>query len=37
VWLAYLAIPGVIGFFLLRKREVPYRGVFWLFGAFILA
>ena len=37
VWSAYLAIPGVIGFFLLRKKEVPFRGIFWLFGAFILA
>jgi PAS domain S-box-containing protein len=37
VWLAYLAIPGVLGFFLLRKKYVPFRGIFWLFGAFILA
>jgi PAS domain S-box-containing protein len=37
IWSAYLAIPGVIGFFLARKRGVPFRGVLWLFGAFILA
>jgi hypothetical protein len=37
IWSAYLAIPGVIGFFLLRKKDVPFHGVFWLFGAFILA
>jgi PAS domain-containing protein len=37
IWSAYLAIPGVIGFFLLRKKDVPFRGIFWLFGAFILA
>jgi PAS domain S-box-containing protein len=37
VWSAYLAIPGVLGFFLLRKKDVPFRSVFWLFGAFILA
>ncbi len=37
VWSAYLAIPGVLGFFLLRKKDVPFRGIFWLFGAFILA
>ena len=37
VWSAYLAIPGVIGFFLIRKKEIPFRGVLWLFGAFILA
>ena len=37
VWSACLAISGIIGFFLLRKKEVPFRGVFWLFGALIFA
>src|SRR5262249_822525 len=37
VWGAYLAIPCVLGFFVLRKKDVPFRTVFWLFGAFILA
>jgi two-component system sensor histidine kinase/response regulator len=37
VWLAYLAIPCVLGFFLLRRKDIPFRGIFWLFGAFILA
>lgn len=34
---AYLAIPLVIFFFTLRRRDVPFPRVFWLFGAFIIA
>ncbi len=37
VWLAYIAIPCVLGFFVLRRRDIPFRGIFLLFGAFILA
>jgi two-component sensor histidine kinase len=37
VWTAYLAIPCVLGFFVLRKKDVPFRNIFWLFIAFILA
>ena len=37
VWSAYLAIPGVLGYFVLRRRDVPFRPIFWLFAAFILA
>ena len=37
VWSAYLAIPLVLGFFLLRKRDLPFRSIFVLFGAFIFA
>jgi PAS domain S-box-containing protein len=37
VWSAYVAIPCVLGYFVLRRRDVPFRTVFWLFGAFILA
>ncbi|MGE3808240.1 MAG: ATP-binding protein [Gemmataceae bacterium] len=37
VWSAYVAIPLVIGYFLLRRRDVPFRTVFWLFGVFIFA
>ncbi len=37
VWSAYIAIPCVLGYFLFRRRDVPFRNVFWLFGAFILA
>ncbi len=37
VWSAYVAIPGVLGFFVLRRRDIPFRPIFWLFGLFILA
>ena len=37
VWSAYLAIPLVLGFFLLRRKDLPFRKIFLLFGAFILA
>jgi PAS domain S-box-containing protein len=37
VWLAYLAIPAVLVFFLRRRRDLPFPKIFWLFGAFILA
>ncbi|MBV8310960.1 MAG: PAS domain S-box protein, partial [Planctomycetaceae bacterium] len=34
---AYLAIPCVLGYFVLRRKDVPFRAIFWLFVAFILA
>ena len=37
VWSAYVAIPVVLGFFVLRRKDIPFRGIFVLFGAFILA
>src|SRR6516162_5058900 len=37
VWSAYVAIPCVLGHFVLRKKDMPFRMIFWLFGAFILA
>jgi len=37
VWSAYLAIPCVLGYFALQRKDVPFRTLFWLFGAFILA
>lgn len=37
VWSAYLAIPLVLAFFLLRRQDLPFRKVFLLFGAFIFA
>ncbi len=37
VWSAYLAIPCVLGFFIVRRKDLPFRRVFLLFGAFILA
>ena len=37
MWSAYLAIPCVLGYFALSKKDVPFRTIFWLFGTFILA
>jgi PAS domain S-box-containing protein len=37
VWSAYIAIPCVLGYFVFRRRDVPFRTVFLLFVAFILA
>jgi len=37
VWLAYFTIPCVLIYFAARKEDLPFRRVFWLFGAFILA
>ena len=37
VWSAYLAIPLVLAYFVLRRRDIPFRTIFLLFGTFILA
>ena len=37
VWSAYVAIPVVLGYFVIRRRDIPFRSIFILFGAFILA
>jgi signal transduction histidine kinase len=37
IWSAYFAIPCILVFFVLRRRDVPFPTIFWLFGAFILA
>src|SRR5579871_958484 len=37
VWSAYVAIPCVLGYFVLRCKDIPFRTIFLLFGAFILA
>jgi PAS domain S-box-containing protein len=37
VWSAYLAIPCVLVYFALRRRNLPFKSIFLLFGAFILA
>jgi PAS domain S-box-containing protein len=37
VWSAYVAIPCVLGYFVLRRKDIPFRSVFMLFVAFILA
>ncbi len=36
VWTAYLAIPLVLWYFVLRRRTLPFRFMFVLFGAFII-
>ena len=37
IWSAYLAIPCVLVYFALRRRDLPFKFIFLLFGAFILA
>lgn len=37
VWSAYTAIPAVLVYFVWRNAKVPFKGIFLLFGAFILA
>ncbi len=37
VWSAYLAIPFVLVYFIARRKDLPFRKIFLLFGAFILA
>lgn len=37
IWLAYTAIPVAIGYFILKKRNLPYNKVFILFTLFILS
>lgn len=34
---AYAAIPTTIGFFVLRRRDLPFPRIFWLFAAFIFS
>ena len=33
---AYVAIPCVLTYFVIKRQDVPFPRVFWLFGAFIL-
>lgn len=35
IWGAYTAIPLVLVYFVLKRRDLPFPRVFWLFGAFI--
>lgn len=37
IFFAYAAIPASLALFLLRRRDVPLRGIYWLFVAFILS
>jgi signal transduction histidine kinase/ActR/RegA family two-component response regulator len=34
---AYMAIPCVLIFFVIRKRDIPFPRIFWLFALFIFA
>jgi protein-histidine pros-kinase len=36
IWLSYIAIPAVLVYFIRRRRDLPFPGIFWLFGAFII-
>ncbi len=36
IWAAYFTIPAALLFFSFYKRNLPFRGIFVLFGAFIL-
>lgn len=35
VFTAYMAIPVVLGFFLMRRRDLPFPKIVWMFVAFI--
>ena len=37
IWAAYFTIPCILAYFVVRRRDVPFPIVFWLFGASILA
>ena len=37
IWLAFLAIPAVLIYFVRRRQRVPYPFIFWMFGAFIVS
>jgi signal transduction histidine kinase/DNA-binding response OmpR family regulator len=37
IWFAYLAIPLLLIYFVSRRKDVPFHGVFLLFGAFIVS
>lgn len=36
IWGAYMAIPLVIAFFTIRRKDIPYPRIMWLFVAFIM-
>lgn len=37
IFLAYVAIPVVLAYFVRRRRDLPFPGVVWLFALFILS
>ncbi len=36
IWSAYFTIPVVLGYFLARRNDLPFRSIFLLFAAFIV-
>ena len=34
---AYAAIPAALAYFVVRRRDIPFQGVFWLFAVFIFS
>lgn len=37
IWGAYTTIPAVLAYFILKRRDVPFPRIFWLFCLFILS
>lgn len=37
IWGAYLTIPVILVYFIRKRRDMPFPGIFVLFGAFIVA
>jgi hypothetical protein len=37
IWFAYMSIPAVLAYFVIRRRDVTFPRIFWLFVAFIFA
>ncbi len=37
IWAAYVTIPFILAGFVIKRHDIPFRRIFWLFGAFILA
>ena len=37
IWFSYMSIPAVIAYFVIRRGEVAFPRIFWLFAAFIFA
>ena len=37
IFAAYAAIPAVLVFFAVRRKDIPFLPIFWLFAAFILS
>jgi len=37
IWGAYMAIPAILAYFVLKRKDFPFLPVFWLFAAFIFS